>query len=308
MKSPYCSQLTYQSSTGDTYKGSTIVADVKLETTDGEKYYFKRRNNNLYLVNALVQSEMTLSGFMWMKLDGNYPIVFKETTGSYASNASITIDRGELSPKYSWLAAKGEKFTLEITYNYNINEVQKGFVEINNAREKAIQYTTSVQVAGKFFIHSNKIREEYPLNPFLWPGSFKQDMAWGNYKIVKLYTDSYTDALVVYKTNGREVTDIKLQAKKDTKIFQLGEKAVIAYPNPTFGEVYFDLINYPKGKYKLEIYNVVGGKIFSYNFTEIGNSQLKADISNLNRGIYQFVILDAYDRRLSTQRINLISP
>ena len=308
LKAPYSSELTFDVCNGDAYKGQRIYCDLKLETSDGQKFYYKRKSGNLVLSQALLQSEMTKSGFMWADFESTLPIVYKEGMGNFTSKANISITRAELSPKYAWLSARGDTYLLEYSANYTSPSIEKGNIQINNTRDKAIQFTYNVQASGKFYILNKSKKEEYPLNPFLWPTPFRQDIAWGNFKEVKLYTDSYVDALASYKTNGRDVAEIKFQPKKDTKMIAPGEKSVVAYPNPTFGEIYFDLINYPKSKYNLEVFNVVGGKIFSYTFPDIGNTQLKADLSHLNRGIYQFVITDSNGRRLATQRINIVSP
>ena len=306
LKSPYISKLAFAPAPG-IVNGKRIDANLMLTTHDGQKFYYKSQGENIYLKYAQINSEMTKSGLMWVEVEGSMPEVFP-TSGAFGVKYIAQLDKQDLDGKYAWLAAKGEKYLLEITYRYSHLKNEKGTLDMNNTQEKATSTSFTVNVSSEFNIWNKGKKEAYPLNPFLWPGVFKNDIALRNFLETRIYTDSYVKEAVSFKSSGRQVSDVRIQSKRDTKILESGDKSIIVYPNPTFGEVFFDMVNYPKAKYRLEVYNVVGAKVYSFDFPGASNSSLRVDLSHLNRGIYQFVIFDSNDKRLTTQRVNIVYP
>lgn len=306
LKSPYVSKLSYAACPAFV-NGQRLDCNLMLSTHDGQKFYYKVQNENLYLKFAQINSDMTKSGLMWVEAEGSMPEVFPPS-GNYTTRFLATIDKSDLNAKYNWLYSKGDRFSMDVVYRYVHTKTEKGNLEINNSREKATAITYNVAVSSEFSIWNKGKREVYPLNPFLWTSFFKNDIIARNLSETRMYTSAYINDAVRFKTIGRQVSEIRIQSKRDTRLIGDGERSVVIYPNPTFGEVFFDLVNYPKGSYRLEVYNVVGAKVYSYDFPPSSNSALKVDLSHLNRGIYQFAIFDANDKRLTTQRVNIVYP
>ena len=306
LKSPYVSKLTYAPCPA-IVNGQRLNCDLVLSTQDGQKFYYKSQGENIYLKYALINSDMTKSGLMWVEVNGTMPEIFPQS-GTYSLEFLATIDRKELSAKYNWLYAKGEKYSFSIVYRYSHSKNERGNVEINNTREKSLATTFNVSVNAEFFIWSKGKKEAYPLNPFLWTTYFKDDIIQKSFSETRMYTEAYVNDVLRYKTSGRQIVNIKIQSKRDTRLIDDGERSVVIYPNPTFGEVFFDLVNYPKANYKLDVYNVVGARVYTFDFPPSANSSLRADLSSLNRGIYQVAVFDALGKRLTSQRVNILNP
>jgi hypothetical protein len=62
------------------------------------------------------------------------------------------------------------------------------------------------------------------------------------------------------------------------------------YPNPTDGHVYIDINMTKKEDGLVEIFDVMGKKVYKYEFKALTAESIEADLSSLRSGVY-FVTL-----------------
>lgn len=104
-----------------------------------------------------------------------------------------------------------------------------------------------------------------------------------------------------YKSvNPNTVNIIKLYDKKPN---------IYAYPNPAIDQVRFDLINIPNGAYDLNIYNILGVKVWSKKY-ELTNSSdtIQLDINNFKKGTYLYSLVNKRGKTLATRRLVILRP
>ena len=111
---------------------------------------------------------------------------------------------------------------------------------------------------------------------------------------------------------GDTVTTIQYKANNintSNLLLKPGKQDVMAYPNPTFGEVKFELLNFSPGDYRIEIYNIIGKKLWSTGFS-IDHSirSIKENFSFLKKGTYLYSIIDSRGRKIATKRLVIITP
>ena len=87
-----------------------------------------------------------------------------------------------------------------------------------------------------------------------------------------------------------------------------GEKEIVAFPNPTFGDTKFEFLNYPAGKYTLDIFAVYGAKLWSQSYDLRENDIISENFSFLRKGTYLYCIKDGSGAKLLTKRLVIISP
>ncbi|MDG1434931.1 MAG: T9SS type A sorting domain-containing protein [Saprospiraceae bacterium] len=112
-------------------------------------------------------------------------------------------------------------------------------------------------------------------------------------------TDAPTNAQ--YKsTDPNTVGIIKLYDQKPN---------IYAYPNPAIDQVRFDVINIPNGKYDLNIYNILGVKVWSNNY-DFNNSvdTIQLDINNFKKGTYLYSLVNEKGKTLATRRLVILRP
>ncbi|MES2798157.1 MAG: fibronectin type III domain-containing protein [Bacteroidota bacterium] len=86
---------------------------------------------------------------------------------------------------------------------------------------------------------------------------------------------------------------------EEAVVEQIGEQLnVNLFPNPSNGLVNIDLINGKKGKYQIEVNNIIGQKVYADEFEWEGKS-IKADFSKLEKGLYIVSIFNEQNRKFT---------
>jgi len=126
-----------------------------------------------------------------------------------------------------------------------------------------------------------------------------QFIANDNKEIIANFTEDIDGNLISLTYKGDIATSV---AKINLK-----EENLITYPNPTFGDVTFQLINLPHDNYKVEVYNVIGRKLWSSEI-DFFEGKLRADLSHLRKGTYFYSILNGSGQKVTTRRLMIITP
>ena len=117
--------------------------------------------------------------------------------------------------------------------------------------------------------------------------------------IVSIDTDDQDMITSVEYKSDAVISDIKVVTPDYTMI--------TAYPNPSFGNVSIQMVNYPLGEYKMKVYNVVGKELWSETFQLRSKRVFKADLMHLSKGTYLYSLFDKNGKKLITKRIAIIS-
>lgn len=83
---------------------------------------------------------------------------------------------------------------------------------------------------------------------------------------------------------------------------------VLAYPNPTFNFVRFDFMNLPDGNYLVDIYNILGVRLQSFDVEVNGYTTSEFDLSDLKKGTYIYRIRNEQNRTITSKRLIIIQP
>jgi len=126
-----------------------------------------------------------------------------------------------------------------------------------------------------------------------------QFLADANKEIIALFNEDMDGNMVSFTYKGDMTTSI---AKLNLK-----EENLLTYPNPTYGDVTFQLINMPHDNYKVVVYNIIGKELWSsdINFIE---GKLRADLSHLRKGTYFYSIINGSGQKVTTRRLMIMTP
>ncbi len=133
----------------------------------------------------------------------------------------------------------------------------------------------------------------------------------GENKYYLFFSNSYKYyfAKVDYdKSSGNYI--IKYQSndiKKDALEVNTSKKIFLLYPNPTYSIAKMLIANYGIGKYKLEIYNIIGKKLWEDNLMLTKSNLLRYDFSFLRKGTYIIALKDKYGKLITTRKLVIIS-
>ena len=126
-----------------------------------------------------------------------------------------------------------------------------------------------------------------------------QFFANDNKEIIASYSEDTAGNLITMTYKG----DIATALDK----IDLKEENLLTYPNPTYGDVTFQLMNLPHDKYKVLVYNIIGKQLWSsdINFLE---GKLHADLSHLRKGTYFYSIVNGKGQKVTTRRLMIMTP
>lgn len=126
-----------------------------------------------------------------------------------------------------------------------------------------------------------------------------QFFANDNKEIIANISEDTDGNLVSFTYKGDVATSV-------SKI-NLKEENLLTYPNPTYGDVTFQLMNLPHDRYKVVVYNIVGKQLWESDI-DYFEGKLRADLSHLRKGTYFYSILNGRGHKVTTRRIMIITP
>jgi hypothetical protein len=142
-----------------------------------------------------------------------------------------------------------------------------------------------------------------------WPKELQEIFPNGKYEHIFFLAKDMTGVFMEYDIINDDVKNFKFQQMELSPLsynIDYDDANVIAHPNPTTGPINFELFNYPFGNYRVEVYNLVGMKISSKEFSTSDGRSLKADFSSLKKGTYMYSIFDQNNKKITTKRMVII--
>jgi hypothetical protein len=126
-----------------------------------------------------------------------------------------------------------------------------------------------------------------------------QFFANDNKEIIANFNEDPDGNLVSFAYKGDLTTSL---GKIDLK-----EENLLTYPNPTFGEVTFQLMNLPHDNYSVVVYNILGKQLWSSEI-DYFEGKLRADLSHLKKGTYFYSIINGSGQKIASRRLMIITP
>lgn len=83
---------------------------------------------------------------------------------------------------------------------------------------------------------------------------------------------------------------------------------IIVNPNPSFGDVRFELFNLEQGKHRIEIYSIIGVLLRTFELDSSGSFSYPVSLSELNKGTYIYRLVDSFDKTIKSKRLVIITP
>jgi len=92
------------------------------------------------------------------------------------------------------------------------------------------------------------------------------------------------------------------------KVCSSENRQVYLFPNPTFGEVNLRFVNSKIGNYTFNLVNVIGKKLWSYDFSiKNSNQEILLPMPYLEKGIYLYSIENNKGERIDARRLTVVN-
>lgn len=131
----------------------------------------------------------------------------------------------------------------------------------------------------------------------------------------RYYNDESKEPIAIIRADPVDDTPTNAQYKSvdpnSVSIIKLYDKKpnIYAYPNPAIDRVRFDAVNIPNGKYDLNIYNILGVKVWSRNYDfRNASDTIQLDVSNFKKGTYLYSLVNQRGKTLATRRLVILRP
>ena len=110
------------------------------------------------------------------------------------------------------------------------------------------------------------------------------------------------------KSNKSYVIEYQSNKKGDeVLLLKKYKKVFLIYPNPTYDYAKIIFSNYKPGDYELEIYSIIGKKIWGKSIKLDENTLMKYNFSFLRKGAYLMALKDKYGNIIATRKLIIIS-
>jgi len=133
--------------------------------------------------------------------------------------------------------------------------------------------------------------------------------------------DGYTSYLFVDEVTEELLMEVRLDAAEQIETITymadesdvpvrpaVGPNQFTLYPTTSFGDIRMDFVNFEAGTYYLEVYNIIGKKLWSKSYDITDDVTIKEDLSELSKGTYVYTVLDHHRNNLVTRRLAILNP
>lgn len=286
--------------------------DMVWNKTQNEGLYFANDEGGLQIIAVKAKTPFTKSGSLIFKVEGKRYMLTKDNfekskwTNSYTLKAKLA--KEDFSHEFDFLPENTDSLKIDIAQLESNRAKHLGNIELYHIDDQATLVTSLVrsEVTLEIKYKNNPEWFSYTINKLKYPPFFLRYLSRLPIKEYRYYVSNYIFPIVEYKLINEEFKEVFVQDKDNVlKVpsANLLDKKMMAYPNPTFGDINFTLLNYPEGAYRLEVFTITGKKILSKNMTPNPTNTFKVNLDNLSKGIYLYRFIDFKGRRTPTQRI-----
>ena len=141
------------------------------------------------------------------------------------------------------------------------------------------------------------------VDPALLDRIFRQDR-------FQVFIDPENDqvlAVIEISSEGETESILYRSKSNDVPVYDPSMKEqFVVYPTISYGDVGVQFFGFKEGSYKLELYSILGSKIWTQTFYVNGNASYTADLSFLPKGNYQYSLIDPNGYRVLSKRLGII--
>lgn len=118
-------------------------------------------------------------------------------------------------------------------------------------------------------------------------------------ELVNISTDTMGNVLsTVFQTD---------ELVSSNEIGSIRNAEVVAFPNPSYGNLRFEFRNMPADSYTVEILDILGRKIWTETSNR-GQQLMEANLVGFRRGTYLYRVSDSRGNKLTTKRLMIVRP
>lgn len=307
-------EVTFSNAIQGNYFHQMKGADVVAKSANGLEIYYKISGNSVLEVGRI--------GFPWLMPDLNSVIVYKtkpvikksgmQYNDRYTDRSSFTIavSREEMTEVRDKLPYYADSLRLKVEILREGIIDGEGELLLPDGKYDVLREREEITITTKVYspaaIGWNEISGNGLSNSeVIIPPETK--------KITRYrYWDKILPMPVMeiesYNSRKHKIKYINLDSSLPSISSNRATKDVIAVPNPTYGDITFQLVNLPSGTYQLQITDIFSKKLYDQSFKVGYDRKIKTDLGFLPKGTYVYSIIDNFGNKITTKRVVIITP
>jgi len=288
--------------------------DILLKKDQSDLNWLRWNGNDLEIVASMMDDKVSGNERMLHIFKGRAPFIFgmldyrdrftKEVSSIYkykVSELPFNIRQTDLF--------EADSLRIEVHTTYFMDVDDFGTLRLPKMESEVLQLSIIKKITTSFSILKNSNWVDFGQPTFL-----TEYFPDNNSQIIEKHFYSETGktpiAIAIEDETGR-VISVTYQTSFLDKIESSSENlrnGLDAYPNPTYGDVSFNFSQYPAGKYKVNLYNIIGISIWEKLVSVKQNEIVNVDFNFLTKGTYIYSIENATGEKLITKRLVIITP
>jgi hypothetical protein len=311
LSSPYSKFVQIENPTNPALKE---ISSISLEITNDRKLYLSKNNSGYYTRGEEIKTPISNKGKVLKIVKGEKPFLpsnklSKNINKSYIEEIKIAEASGLFA---SLLPPNVDSVMIKVNGKVHIKEIEDCKIQIGAKIINGTKWTLNHTILSSLFYKSKRESKWNQISKELAPTIL--DTApitdYSDYEIL-MFVDDNGKMISRSKIINNVVHDTWYtvdEKTEDLKVIDDKTKDVILYPNPTYGNIKIELINYPPDYYQLEIYNIIGKVVYRKSNFDYKINTIRDDVSFLKKGSYLYSILDRNGKKLITKRLVIITP
>lgn len=319
---PYVSENKFADRKEGKYYAYFPSADLVLLKTNGEEEYYQIVNDNLYLQGRTIISSFTKSNMVVQKYTPAVLVAnpsWKEGQKySVIYKASIKAAVEDLSSRYGAIPAGTDSIMIENLVRESATVGGWSDLQLFESTQQVQSHRASFR--SKYYF---KVKAEgadkwttRKVTRARLPIELQDATRDGESKRHKFYSRAYKGIYMQYdKWEASQINEkespILMSFQDDVNPIKIRKTTlsgpdVIAYPNPTYGPINFEILGLSPQDLRLEVYNIIGKKIYEKSYSKRNGLVIKEDLSFLSKGTYLYSIINAQGRKIKTKRVSIM--
>lgn len=213
----------------------------------------------------------------------------------------------KLVSEFEWTPEKGERnIKYRIKENIVFSADAKGTLYLPDGIYEATRISQNInRDINKLRLVSNKWMNVF--NDFLSNNSMLSK-TMTNYVFIETGTGNWL--ATVFTNPNKTIAKVYYKSLVGANIVSenSGPNQFYLYPSVSFGDLRLEFIRCVAGTYTMEIFNIIGKRIWSKEYYVSGDLAIREDLSFLPKGTYRYTITDSAQNRLATKRLAIIKP
>lgn len=288
--------------------------DILLKKDQSDLNWLRWNGNDLEIVATMMEDKVSGNERMLHIFQGRVPFIFgmldykdqftKEVTSIYqykVKELPFNIRQTDL------FEADSLKIEVNTTYFMNVDDF--GTLRLPKLEREVLQLSMIQKITTSYSILKNEHWVDFGQPAFL-----TELFPENNSQIFEkhYYSEGGKTPIAITVEDGAGHVN---SAIYQTSVLERNEPSnenikngLDAFPNPTYGDVSFNFSQYPAGKYKVKLYNIIGISIWEKPVSVKQNEIVDFDFNFLTKGTYIYSIENAEGEKLITKRLIIITP